>query len=203
MTDSSLPPLILASASPRRRDLLSGLGLHFEVMPVDAPEQALAEETPEEMVLRLAALKAGTAQEARPDALVLAADTLVVLDEPDGPRALGKPADTAEARRMLADLSGVEHRVLTGVALQGPGSSRGATMGETRVRFAQLDPRRIDWYVSTGEPLDKAGAYGIQGSAALLIESIHGSWSNVVGLPLERLPQLFAEAGYDLLEFLR
>jgi septum formation protein len=173
--------------------------MRFRVEVPDLPEAAIAGESPEDHVRRLAGAKAEWGRRRDPDALVLAADTAVVLDSSAGPELLGKPAGREEARRMLRRLSGREHRVLTGLALRGPGGASAEDVRSTRVRFARLDEATIEWYVRTGEPLDKAGAYGLQGCAAVLIEEIRGSWSNVVGLPLDALPALFARAGYDLL----
>lgn len=134
----------------------------------------------------------------RPAALVLAADTLVVLDG----RMLGKPRDAAEARRMLASLAGREHTVLTGLALlEAPGGRQAAAVEESRVRMAAMTPAELDWYVATGEPLDKAGAYAVQGKGALFVEAVHGNYTNVVGLPLPATYRLFSELGYDLRAF--
>lgn len=198
-SETPAPPLlILASASPRRRELLAGLGMRFEVEPAEADEAIHAGESPEAASQRIAAEKASVVGARRPAGLVLAADTLVVVDRPDGPQVLGKPRGREEARGMLRSLSGREHRVLTGIALRAPGGGIFTDVAETRVRFSRLEDRWIDWYVRTGEPDDKAGAYGVQGAAALFVERIDGSWTNVVGLPLERLPALFASAGFDL-----
>ena len=196
MSTNSPPRLILASGSPRRRQLLGELGLSFEVRAVDIDETQLAGEAPDQMVLRLAQAKAeagaGTGE------LVLAADTIVVLDG----RVLGKPTDAAEARVMLGDLSGREHQVFTGVALVDGSQGRSVSALErTRVRIGELDPATIAWYVDTGEPLDKAGAYGIQGLGALLVETVNGNYTNVVGLPLPLVGRLFGELDYDLLRF--
>ena len=202
MTARPLPPLILASASPRRRDLLRRLGLPFQVHPSSVDEDLCPDESPEMEVRRLATRKAEDVHRAHAGALILAADTLVVLDKPDGIEIFGKPTDRDSAAAMLRRLADREHRVLTGVALCAPSGQVVTELGATRVRFAALDPAVIDWYVSTGEPLDKAGAYAIQGAAALFIDDLQGSWSNVVGLPLERLPNLFRAAGYDLVRAL-
>jgi septum formation protein len=201
------PRVVLASASPRRRDLLAALGLPFEVRPVDLDETPRPGEEPRAYVVRLAAEKA--AADARPGELVLAADTVVVLEGEGGggPELLGKPRDPAEAEAMLARLAGREHVVFTGVALlaaaaDGRGGPRLATaVEESRVRIAALDAAEIAWYVATGEPLDKAGAYAVQGIGALFVEAIEGNYSNVVGLPLPTVRRLFAELGYDLRDF--
>jgi septum formation protein len=129
---------------------------------------------------------------------VLAADTVVVIDG----ELLGKPRDPDDARRMLARIAGREHTVLTGVALEEPGRNRRATALErSQVRIAALTPREIDWYVGTGEPLDKAGSYAIQDLGALIVEEVHGNYTNVVGLPLPLTRRLFRELGWELLDF--
>jgi len=196
------PSLILASASPRRRLLLDSLGLAFRTLPAAIAEAAQPGETAEEHATRLAAEKAAAVAVHHRDSLVLAADTVVVAESAEGTRLLGKPADAEDARSMLRLLSGTEHRVLTAVTVCAPPDRRVTDLSETRVRFAALDDRLIDWYVATGEPLDKAGAYGVQGAAALFITRLDGSWTNVVGLPLDRLPHLFQAAGHNLLHFL-
>ncbi len=189
-----MPRLVLASASPRRRELLAGLGLTPPVRPVDVDETPRDGEPAADCVLRLARAKAEA--EARPGELVLAADTLVVLDG----RILGKPAGPAEARAMLTDLAGRDHLVMTGVAVRDVDAGRTAAAVETtRVSIAPLEAARIAAYVATGEPLDKAGAYAIQGLGALFVERIDGNYSNVVGLPLPLTRRLCAELGYDLL----
>ncbi len=196
------PPLVLASASPRRRELLSGLGLDFEVRPTDVDETVLAGESPAEHVQRLAEAKAVMAAEAAASSsadggeLVLAADTVVVVDG----EILGKPRDDADARRMLERLSGHGHEVLTGVAVRGPaGEPLLAAVEATRVRFAELTAEEIDWYVASGEPMDKAGAYAVQGLGALFVEAVDGNYSNVVGLPLPVVYRLLRRAGYPVL----
>jgi septum formation protein len=179
--------------------LLVDLGLEIDVRPAGIPEEHVPGESPEAHVRRLAEAKARHVAERageRPAAgIVLAADTVVVLDG----RILGKPRDEDDARRMLLDLSGRDHRVLSGVCvLRTDGRGEASSVTETRVRFRAYDAAVVDWYVATGEPMDKAGAYGIQGRGALLSESIDGSWSNVVGLPLESLPELLARIGIEL-----
>ncbi|MEM7048776.1 MAG: Maf family protein [Acidobacteriota bacterium] len=186
--------LVLASASPRRRELLASLGLEFEVRPVDLDESHRAGETPEVFVARLAREKAAAA--ARPGEWVLAADTVVVIDG----EILGKPADEAEARTVLARIADREHVVFTGVEVTRDGRRAGG-VERTRVRMRALSEARIAWYVATGEPLDKAGSYAIQGLGALLVEAITGNYSNVVGLPLPLTHRLFAELGRELLDF--
>lgn len=203
---ASVPSLILASASPRRRDLLAGLGVRFAVRPVDLDETPRSGEEPRDYVRRLAEEKA-TARRG-PGELVLAADTSVVLDG----EILGKPADEAEARAMLGRLAGREHTVLTGIALAGgagialaggaeAGDGVRALVEESRVRIAAMSEEEIAWYAATGEGLDKAGAYAAQGVGALFVEAIAGDYTNVVGLPLPATYRLFREAGRDLREF--
>ncbi len=201
---ADLPSLVLASASPRRRELLGGLGLAFAVRPVDLDETPRPGEEPQPYVLRLAREKA--AARAAPGELVLAADTIVVLDG----ELLGKPRDPEDARRMLRRLAGREHTVYTGVALEEPGTGpsdavgrRTAAVDASEVRIAELSDEQIAWYVATGEPLDKAGSYAVQGLGALLVERIAGNYTNVVGLPLPLTARLFGQLGYDLLQFRR
>jgi septum formation protein len=185
------PRLVLASQSPRRRELLAQLGLALEVRPAHADEAVLPGEAPREYVLRVARDKARAVQ----GDVVLAADTAVVL----GGEVLGKPADAADARRMLRALSGTTHDVLTAVVVR-----RAAIRLEldalvaTKVRFAALSSREVDWYVATGEPLDKAGAYAIQGAGGAFVLGVEGSVSNVVGLPLAETAALLARAGLSL-----
>lgn len=190
-----IPRLILASLSPRRSEIFSGLGLVFDVEPADIDESALPGEQPEAYVLRVAKEKA-TAR-ARPGALVVAADTIVVIDG----RILTKPRDPEDARRMLAGLAGREHEVLTGVAVADGAEEPLSTIERTRVRIASMTPEEIAWYVDTGEPLDKAGSYAIQGLGSLFVEAVDGNYTNVVGLPVPAMYRLFGELGYSLLDF--
>ena len=178
-----MPPqrLILASASPRRRELLSQAGVDFEVRPVDIDETVRPGESPAGFVVRLAREKAAAAAANHPRAPVLAADTVVVL----GDQILGKPAGPEDAARMLGLLSGRVHQVLTGFCLLEPSFSRDATdYVSTDVEFRPLSEADIRNYVDSGECLDKAGAYAIQGRGASLTRRINGSYTNVVGLPL-------------------
>jgi septum formation protein len=192
------PRLVLASGSPRRRELLAALGLDFEVRPADADETPGAGEAPRALVERLAETKAR--RRALAGELVLAADTIVVIDG----AILNKPVDAAEARAMLARISGREHVVWTGVALFDPERARLALRSErSRVRMAALTAEETAWYVDTGEPLDKAGAYAIQGIGALFVEAVEGNYGNVVGLPLPVVRALFCDLGYELLDFVR
>jgi MAF protein/D-tyrosyl-tRNA(Tyr) deacylase len=187
-------PLVLASASPRRRALLEELGLRFAVEPTDVDESADLPADPAEHARALAERKARVAGERRKDAFVVAADTIVVLGE----RVYGKPRSEKEAVRMLTELSGREHVVHTGVCVAAPGAERfHSTVVSTRVRFHALPADEIRRYVATGEPMDKAGAYAIQGRGALLVAGIDGDWSNVVGLPLGATVDLLEEAARD------
>ena len=189
------PLLVLASASPRRQELLRSLSLTFAVLPADVDETLLAGEDPFEAAERLARAKAEAATARAPaGALVVAADTLVVLDG----RALGKPADREEARAMLSALSGRRHEVVTGVALS-LGGRVASGRDVTEVDFAPLSPAEVEAYAATGEPDDKAGAYALQGIAGLFVTRIEGSPSNVVGLPVRLLALLARELGVDLL----
>ncbi len=185
------PRLVLASQSPRRRELLSQLGFALEVRPAHADESVPPGEAPRDYVLRVAREKA----RAVAGELVVAADTAVVL----GDDVLGKPADAADARRMLRALSGTTHDVLTAVVVRrtapAPEVELHAVVG-TRVRFAPLGPAEIEWYVSTREPFDKAGAYAIQGAGGAFVVSVEGSVSNVVGLPLAETIELLRAAGF-------
>lgn len=185
---------ILASASPRRRELLSSIGLEFEVIPSNVPEVYTAGEVPEEYVARLSRDKARALAESNPSRWVIAADTTVLL----GDQLLEKPADPADAARMLATIAGRTHIVYTGVTLEHAESGyRDTRVAESEVRMLPLSPDEIEWYVATGEPLDKAGAYAVQGVGAMFIESIHGSYTNVVGLPLATLFLMLRRAGVD------
>jgi septum formation protein len=183
----------LASASPRRSELLRQIGVQFEVRPAAISEEPLPGETPEEYVSRLAKAKAcavAAALRESEQAPVLAADTAVVL----GREILGKPADAAEAARMLERLSGRSHRVLTAVALDCAGEVE-SLCSDSEVRFRATTAAERVAYCATGEPLDKAGGYGIQGRAAVFVESLQGSYSGVVGLPLFETAALLTRAG--------
>lgn len=186
--------LQLASASPRRAALLQQIGVPFQrLTPPAIDERTRAGESPRDYVARMAAEKAqaGQGRVADPDSVVvLGADTTVVFDG----RPLGKPDDAAEARAMLRRLSGLEHRVLSAVSLR-VGAEYRLWVVETSVHFADLTDELIERYVTTGEPMDKAGAYGIQGFGAVLVAAINGSYSNVVGLPLAETRQLLEWAG--------
>jgi septum formation protein len=181
--------IVLASASPRRAEILAALGIPFEVVPSAVAEILQPGEDGVSAASRLAREKARDVGRAV-SAPVLAADTLVFL----GSEILGKPADAADARRMLALLSGKTHSVVTGVALLFEGVLREEN-AISRVRFAGLSPEEIDWYAATGEPMDKAGAYAVQGAGARFVESIEGSPSNVIGLPARAVYALLRQAG--------
>ena len=185
--------LILASASPRRRELLANAGFAFEVAPAEVDESYTAGEDPAAFVERLALAKAAQVAQrfaAKDDVVVLGADTVVVADG----EVLGKPASADDARAMLHKLSGIVHRVITGVALAAPGTSRRAGGHEvTRVYFRPLTEEEIAAYVATGEPLDKAGAYAAQGQASRFVTRVEGCYFNVVGLPVALVDRLLRE----------
>ena len=182
--------LVLASASPRRAELLTSAGFSFDVAPADIDETRRPAEAPETYALRVAREKAAAVHQRFPDAAILAADTVVVA----GAHLLGKPADAADAARMLALLSGATHVVQTAVVLR-LGTRQDEEVAKTQVRFAPLSSAEIAWYVATGEPEGKAGAYAIQGRAARFVVSIEGSWSNVVGLPVSTVYRMLRTAG--------
>ena len=185
-----LPRLVLASASPRRAEILTTTGWQFEVLPVDLDESRRADEDAVNYVRRLALAKAEQAARLSPNLTVLGADTVVVIDE----QILGKPRDEEDARAMLGILNGRWHKVLTGLALVNNSLSlQKVSCQVTEVKFANLSDDEIRWYVSTGEPMDKAGAYAIQGLGARFIEGIRGDYFNVVGLPLRLLYELVQE----------
>lgn len=183
--------LVLASQSPRRREILSAAGIAFAVRPTGIEERRLPGEAPEVYVERLSREKARAAP-ARPDEFVLAADTVVVA----GGEVLEKPVSAGDAARMLSLLSGACHSVLTGVCLRRGGRTWTA-VENTTVCFAALSRREIDAYISSGEPMDKAGAYAIQGLASRFVTRIEGCYSNVVGLPMARVYALLKAAGYQ------
>lgn len=182
--------LILASASPRRADLLRAAGIEFVVEPAEINEDPLPEEPPDQYVLRVARAKVDAVACRKSGGLVLAADTTVVLDG----AILGKPADPGEARMMLQALAGRDHDVLTGVALRN-GHREFSAVERTRVRFLPISAKEIERYIESGEPYDKAGGYAIQGLASRFIAELDGSYTNVVGLPVGRVCSLLREAG--------
>jgi septum formation protein len=186
-----LEPLVLASASPRRAEILRAVGWPFEAAAANVDETARGGEEVIEYVERLACEKAEAVAGGRASGLVVGADTVVAV----GGQMLGKPADAEDARRMLRLLSGRWHDVLTGVALVRAETREVLVAHElTRVRFAAVTDEEIEWYVATGEPADKAGAYAVQGRAALFIEEIEGDYWNVVGLPVRLVYKLAAES---------
>jgi len=192
---AATPHLVLASASPRRRELLTGLGVRFTVRPVDVDETPRPLEDPHGYVLRLAREKA--AARIGPGEIVLAADTSVVLDG----EILGKPTDPDDARSMLGRLAGREHVVLSGVAVLTEDGGQRSDVEESRVRIAPLSEEELRWYVATGETFDKAGGYAVQGLGAMFVEAVFGDYTNVVGLPLPLTYRLFREMGHDLRSF--
>ena len=184
------PRIVLASGSPRRRELLAAAGLRVDVDPVDADESVLTGEAPAAYVERVAIAKATIGAQRHPDAAVLGGDTTVVVDG----HIFGKPEDDGDARQMLERLSARPHDVLTGVALAWRGAVR-ARVEKTTVWFRPLSAHEIAWYVASGEPRDRAGAYAIQGLASRFIPRIDGSYTNVVGLPVTAVLALLEDAG--------
>ena len=178
--------IVLASASPRRAELLRAAGIDFEVQPADVDEAITTGESPNEYVSRLAEAKARLVYERDVRRIVLAADTAVVVDAD----VLGKPLDENDASRMLRMLSGRTHEVLTAISVFHPGQIVDTRVDTTAVEFAPLSDADIDWYVSSGEPMDKAGAYAVQGLASRFVTRIEGSYSNVVGLPVALVYQM-------------
>jgi septum formation protein len=178
--------IVLASASPRRAELLRAAGIDFEVQPANVDEAIATGESPNEYVCRLAEAKARLVHERDVRRIVLAADTAVVVDA----HILGKPLDDTDASRMLRLLSGRTHEVLTAVSIFHPGQIVDTRVDTATVEFAPLSDADIDWYVSSGEPMDKAGAYAVQGLASRFVTRIEGSYSNVVGLPVALVYQM-------------
>jgi septum formation protein len=187
-----LPPLVLASGSPRRAEILNSVGWKFEKAVPDVDESERAGEPPEDYVQRLALEKAEAIAGGHPDSTILAADTTVVIDE----RILGKPEDLAHAKEMLRTLSGRWHDVLTGVAVVRNGSPRVA-MERTGVKFLEMNEAEIEFLAQMGDPLDKAGAYAVQTQAALFIEAIRGDYWNVVGLPVSLVYRIITHGFSD------
>ena len=223
MTAPVAPPIVLASQSPRRAQLLELIGLRFEVLPADLDETYLPHESPPDHARRLAEEKARAIALLRPEALVVGSDTVVILDG----EVLGKPADGAEALAMLMRLQGREHEVLSGVAVVSPAGAVSTSVEEeplmqpdtaqlpadlprrteiggrvasgvesVRVRFRGFDQATALEYIATGEPMDKAGAYGIQGYGATIVECIEGDYFAVMGLPIGRMIGLFRQLGW-------
>jgi septum formation protein len=184
--------VVLASSSPRRSDLLTQIGIAFTVVPADIDEREQVGEDPVAYVCRLAVGKAGVGEFADAD-IVIAADTTVDVDG----QILAKPEDEADARRMLTLLSGRTHDVHTGVAVRHRGRTE-IEVATTRVSMVVLDAATVDWYLATGEPFGKAGAYALQGAASALVERVEGSVSNVIGLPLAVLDTVLRRFGETL-----
>ncbi|MDD5898100.1 MAG: Maf family protein [Clostridia bacterium] len=190
-----MQPIILASQSPRRRELLGLYGIPFVVDPSQADEEHV-QGTGAQRVQKLAQLKCAEVAARHPGRMVLAADTLVCVDD----EILGKPKDEQDASRMLHLLSGRAHEVHTGVCLRLPDGRQLCGVDTTRVFFLPLSEQSIRRYIATGEPMDKAGAYGIQGRAGIFVSHIEGSPSNVIGLPLGLLTRFLTQAGVDFFE---
>ena len=192
--------VILASKSPRRSQLLALAGIPHAVLPSGAAEDALQCESPQDQVVRLAEAKAAAVSAShRKGQLVIGADTLVVL----GGEVMGQPRDEAEARSMLLRLSGRTHTVFTGVCLMRNGHPPACGFSESRVTFHNMTEAEIAWYIATGEPQDKAGAYAAQGVGAVFLRSIEGSFHNVVGFPLDLFYRLLPKVGCTLAEIRR
>jgi septum formation protein len=194
--------LVLASASPRRAELLTAAGFTFDVLPVDVDERVRPDERPADYVRRLASEKSARALERLPGSaaavIVLGADTVVVVDD----RVLGKPRDAHDAAEMMRRLSGRSHRVMTGVSVR-TAANELIGVDSSSVTFAPLTAAEIDWYVATGEGRDKAGAYAIQGLAGRFIPRVEGSYSNVVGLPIALIYGLLQKASPNGISALR
>ncbi|HYF79411.1 MAG TPA: Maf family protein [Symbiobacteriaceae bacterium] len=186
--------IVLASASPRRQELLRQVGLTFRVVPSQVDEQVSEPMQPGDLVKYLALAKAHDVAQREPGALVIGSDTIVVVDD----RVLGKPQNRADAIDMLRSLSGRSHQVMTGIALV-QGNRQLVDYEVTTVQFRPLNQGEIERYVDSGEPMDKAGAYGIQGRAAAMISAIAGDYFTVVGLPLSRTVQMLAQFGVHVL----
>ena len=196
MGGSQIAHFILASASPRRIELLKELGWNFTVKPSDSEEVLICGESPEDTACRLAEMKASNVAEANPGEWVVGADTLVAL----GTTSLGKPKNDKEAFAMIAMLQGKTHRVITAVAVISPEGEKYVEYETTNVVFRPLSDEEIASYIALGESLDKAGAYAIQGRGMLLVERIDGCYFNVVGLPVQKLSVLLAKLGLSLRE---
>jgi nucleoside triphosphate pyrophosphatase len=182
--------VVLASSSPRRRELLNLIGIAHEVRPANLDESMRPRETPRRHAERLARDKASAVAIRDPDLITIAADTIVVINR----KVLGKPVDREDAARMLAMLSGREHTVITAVAVS-RGKKLRSAIEEVKVKFRRLREEEIEAYIATGEPMDKAGAYGIQGFGATIVERVEGDYFAVMGLPLVRLVGLMREVG--------
>lgn len=183
--------LVLASASPRRAELLRRIGLDPTIIAADVDESVLPGESPHDYVVRVAADKAHAVAQAHPSQVILAADTAVVVDD----EALGKPADVDDAVAMLARLSGRSHRVLTAVVVVDPEGIEHSSVAAATVTMADTSATERAWYVGTGEPMDKAGAYAVQGIGAAFVEQVDGDPTTVIGLPLRTTVELLRVAG--------
>ncbi len=190
MTNPS-PQLVLASASPRRRELLERVGLALDISPADVDESQLPGESPDDYVVRVAADKARVVAATRPGAVVLGADTAVVCDG----IVLGKPTDTDAAVGMLSTLAGRSHQVLTGVVVLDADGIEHSVLARATVTMAPSTPAELAWYVATGEPMDAAGAYAVQGIGAVLVDHVDGDPTAVIGLPLRTTLDLLRAAG--------
>jgi septum formation protein len=191
------PRIILASGSPRRSALLRQMGLEFEVVPSDVAEENVPVARPASYAKRLARLKAREVSKQVSEGIIIGADTVVCL----GDRIFGKPKDTDDATNTLRLLGGKVHRVITGICVMNKYSKTAVTKAvTTKVKFRELEDKLIDWYVHTGEPMDKSGCYGIQGKGAVLVEWIKGDYSNVVGLPIATLSEILEGMGFSQME---
>ena len=198
----NLPSIYLASKSPRRREILGGLGIDFEVIdsPYEEKNSDIVDLTPEQAAAKLAGLKAFHASGALRSGIVIGADTIVV----QGDSILGKPRNREHAAEMLFSLSGRRHRVITGVSVVDAEGFRTFSCSEvTHVFFRELSRKDVDMYLDTDEPYDKAGSYGIQGHAALFVERVEGCYFNVVGFPIVAFRGLLQQLGYDILDFIK
>lgn len=193
--------LILASSSPRRREIFRQIGLDYEPVNISVDETIEPGISPEKLALDIAKRKAEAASEHSDGSVVIAADTIVVLG--DG-TVLGKPKDQKDATGMLRKLQGARHTVITAVALLNVGDGKmAAAYDKTDVTFLPMSEEEIEWYVSTGEPMDKAGAYGLQEKGMMFVQKVEGSPSSVIGLPVHLLYQLFKRAGLDIRSFMK
>jgi septum formation protein len=192
-TDQIFAPVLLASGSPRRSELLTGVGLQFLVKAPDVDESVLDGEDPVDYVHRVAMEKARVGVLGSPGSVVIAADTTVAIDG----QILAKPDDVADARRMLSLLSGREHHVHTAVVVRCDGQQWSEVV-TSAVEISAIDPAWIEWYVSTGEPMGKAGAYAVQGRGAVLVAGVRGSLTNVIGLPVMETCAMLAAAGVQI-----
>ena len=190
--DRMTPPLILASASSRRRELMAFTGIPYQVITADAEEIKTGE--PETLVMENARRKAQAVWWQHPDCAVLGADTIVYQNG----SVLGKPKDQADAKAMLRSLSGAWHTVYTGVCVITPDGKADVRFDASRVQFVPLSDADIDWYIESSEPMDKAGAYAVQGRAGMYVRRIEGSFSNVIGLPMHLVRDMLRKAGFSI-----